>query len=281
MAHRAFDIRYPEIRQTVERAQPRSILDIGPAGGGFARSLSDLAPVTAIDVRDHRWDPHPNVDWQVRALDADAIGKLPPYDVVLALSVLHHMSDWRDALREIRKLARRLVIVEVPHPDERLTTPAARNELGDLYAEVIRATIDTLAVSPSTRQPDEFSRLTQAVAPLIVGTVTDGGGYHAGTQQRIGDAFEQVLGYRPYPGSLNVRTDRILELVNPEAQVVDADRGGRIFRLWPCRLRGVPAPCHLMTWRTPPARPVLEVLSPVRLRDHLDGDEVEIEVLAC
>lgn len=280
MAHRAFDLRYPPIRAAVEHAAPRQILDVGPAGGGFARHLSDLAPVTAIDVRDHRWDPHPGVDWQVRRLDAATIADLGAFDVVIALSVLHHMSDWRESFRELRKAARRLLIVEVPHPDERLTTPAARRELGDLYAEVTRATIDTLAVSPSTRQPDEYTRQVQAVAPLIVGSVVDGGGYHGDTQNRIGETFERVLGYRPFPGSLNVRTDRPVELVNPYALVEDPDRDGWTFRLWPCRIRGVAVPCHLMTWRTTPDRPVVEILAPIRLRDYLESD-VEIELLSC
>lgn len=277
--HRALDVRLPAVYDAVAARRPREVLDVGPAGGEFARRLSELAPVTAIDARDHGWAPHPGVTWRVQRLDARAIAALGRFDAVVALSVLHHVRDWRGALRALRQVARETLLVEVPHPDERLTKPAARRELAALHQAVMAVACEELVSSPATRQPEEYERAIVRVPPLLAGRAVNGGGIHGRTQREHGDAFEHALGYRPFPGSLNVRVGHGVDLPGP---AVEVDTGVKVFRAWPARVVGVDAPAHLLAYYREPPRGQrdVEVLAPVRLRDHLAPDQpVELEVL--
>ena len=102
------------------------------------------------------------------------------------------------------------------------------------------------------------------------------------------EAFKRVLGFDPYPGTLNLR-------VEPEcAETVGSLRGRGLLiprrvvngveygwvRCLPARIRGIEA-AVLIIEKTVHGPDVVEVVAPVRLRDALglkDGDVVEVEV---
>lgn len=112
----------------------------------------------------------------------------------------------------------------------------------------------------------------------LSGSIVSGGGRHAGTQEKYGDVFERVLGYRPYLGSLNVLLDeRVAPLLvwGPPKHVVQTHLTNA---LWPVEIEGYDGPAHVLVWRRPSAfAKYVELLAPVRLRDlgHL-GDRVTL-----
>jgi riboflavin kinase len=101
--------------------------------------------------------------------------------------------------------------------------------------------------------------------------------------------FVQVLGFEPFPGTLNIRIEpsglaarkRLdqLEWIGIEGFVAD----GRTFggaRCLACRIRATPCGI-IIPGRSHYPDDVLEIIAPVSLRDTYDladGDEVEIEV---
>jgi hypothetical protein len=130
--------RYELIRRAVA-ALPAGfrVLDVGAAEGYFALRLADeyLADVVAVEPRPSRdRGRHPRVRW----VTADFTRSLGSFDVVLGLSVLHHIRGWRETLVLLVASASRLVLLETPHPHERLKVAVARKELAAID-QAIRA----------------------------------------------------------------------------------------------------------------------------------------------
>lgn len=121
--------------------------------------------------------------------------------------------------------------------------------------------------------------MTVAVV-LLTGQAITGAGRHAETQALDPRAFEIALGYAPFPGSLNVRLDKPVIPITwgPHTHVNARWR----FRAWEAKITGLDAPVHVLVWRRPTKpQTVVELVSPVRLRDVLDADgRVELEVNA-
>ena len=90
--------------------------------------------------------------------------------------------------------------------------------------------------------------------------------------------YLRACGYMPHLGSLNVKLGRPVDLADlgPPSSTITVE-GDRSF-LWRVRVAGVDAPAHLMVFRTVPTVQLVELLSPVRLRDHLKR-RVAFEVL--
>lgn len=276
--HRAFQERLRPIRDILERARPREILDLGTAQGGFALALQDLAPITAIDRRDHGWPRSDRISWELSRMDPEGIMDLPRFDAILALSVLHHFEDPLGGIEALRRRARKILILEVPHPEEILTKIASKHRLAEIYREAQAVAAGMIIETPSTRQPDRFLRSVFIIPPLLIGRAEHGAGHHAKTQEKAGDLFEEALGYRPFPGSLNIRTDHPNDLEDPHA-IVKGNR--RTYRMWPARIQGLEIPAHLMTFEARPKRPILELIAPIRLRDELDlSTPIRIEVMS-
>jgi cyclopropane fatty-acyl-phospholipid synthase-like methyltransferase len=98
-------------------AEGARVLDFGAFTGYFAHRLADERAATCVAVAPEVL-PHPKVTTIADRLDVDGIRALGKFDVVLALSVLHHLDPWEDYLKVLLD-AGDTVIVEVPHPDER------------------------------------------------------------------------------------------------------------------------------------------------------------------
>lgn len=249
------------------RIQAETIIDVGAHDGAIARRLASDFAVTAVD-------DHPRKGTVHMTVTADNVADLGRADVVLALSVLHHMADWPQVLDGLRRVARKVLIVEVPHPDEQLRRAVARHDLTELHATVAGMATHQIGTAPAVHDPN-LQRHLHVIPPIVDGVVFSGGGNHVKTQRRHGERFETLLGYRPYPGSLNLRATT--DLGAPQIELRPAPQ--RCYQMWAARLGGIDG--HAMI----PDRPhpdSVEMLAPVSLRDSLglvDGDSVEAEMI--
>ncbi len=102
-------------------------------------------------------------------------------------------------------------------------------------------------------------------------------------------AIERLLGFTPYPGTLNVKLDtqsvpyrRYLDSL-PGILIAGFSNGVRTYgavKVFRARIRGIEG-AVVMPERTHHPSDVIEVVAPVKLRDVLglrDGDRVEIEI---
>lgn len=93
------------------------VLDFGSFTGYFSHRLADERSASCVAVAPEA-RAYPGVVAISSNLTADGIRALGTFDVVLALSVLHHVRPWRDYWSALLDAAP-TVIVEVPHRDER------------------------------------------------------------------------------------------------------------------------------------------------------------------
>jgi hypothetical protein len=265
--------RYEAIRPALERVEPFTLLDLGANDGYFSlRAAEDfdglIAAVDKVPIQAF----HPKITQLRQTVTARNLANLGRFDVVLALSVMHHFDDWRTALYRLRQMARRAVIVEVPHPDEELLRVPARHELAELHQAVSALSVGCLGTSPATRQP-ELDREIHLLPPLVVGTPFAGSGTHGRWQRNHSDEFAAALGYTPYPGSLNLRIGHTPDFT-PDFEILI---GTRDYQIHKARIpQGVPVHMMIPGGRAWPNS--VELLSPVYLRDII-GEKVEVELL--
>ncbi len=130
------------------------------------------------------------------------------------------------------------------------------------------------------------------VALSLSGRVVTGmgeGGYYVG-QEKYADQFEKQLGFRPYPGTLDVKLERDAAGMKealmrmPAKQIGGFETSERTFgpvKFFEARLKGTRA-AIVMPDRTSHTN-VLEIIAPRNLRKALglkDGDIVSVEVLS-
>ena len=106
------------------------------------------------------------------------------------------------------------------------------------------------------------------------GRVVSGGGRHSLTQHAFGDRFERALGWRPYPGSLNVEVPGWPEFVGAPDFVVEGDP--HTYQMWKVRVYGLQVPVCWMIPSSAPVPTIMELLAPVRLRGLVNEDLVVI-----
>lgn len=280
--------RYDLLRGVLDRvAEPFTLLDLGAYTGYFAvRAAEDYdCRVTAVD--DHRplaRAASDRVDVVTHRVDAGWLAARPRVDVVLALSVLHHMPDWRRVLVEVAA-CRHTAVVEVPRPDETwMRRAAARREVGDIHDAV-------LAVGERIGESERVGRNGRAYARPIVaipgrvrrltGTVFGGSGSNSRRMRQFGTGLDRRLGYEPFWGSLNLRMPDALRLGAPWLDWVGRNGSRRRdYQFWRAWIGGLP--CHAMIpGRRGHGPDCVEIVAPVRLRDHLglaDGDTVTVDV---
>lgn len=126
-------------------------LDFGAGGGYFAARLAEDfgADVVAVERDPRARVPLARVKAKVinEHLDADALSGLGRFDVVLALSVLHHLPDWREHL-DVLAANGSVVFVEAANPAESLPNAAAHSDSADIEVEV-----KDLGAEPLTQSP--------------------------------------------------------------------------------------------------------------------------------
>lgn len=281
--------RYAMIREVLQGAPaPFSFLDIGANVGYFsARLLEDFdCHGVAIDSTPELLELHSTrlfvlgsrVNWV-------ELQEMPRYDVVLALSVLHHFPKWRRVLNTIRA-SRFGAIVEIPHPNEKwMRVAAARQDVVEMY--------DTVSELPGARLLGTSERkgrdghtygrplyflpgtLVDATGQVFAGSGSCSRNLQPNTHAK---GIDRVLGYQPYPGSLNLRVG--LDLVSALGEPVIDWRSPkkRQYLFWPAWIDGRHF-VHAMDPAGRSHRHSIEVCAADRLRDrfHLqDGDRVNL-----
>jgi cyclopropane fatty-acyl-phospholipid synthase-like methyltransferase len=98
-------------------AEGARVLDFGAFSGYFSHRLADERAARCVAVAPEV-EPYPGVTVVKQRLTVDGLKALGHFDVVLALSVLHHLDPWEDYLSVLCSQGD-TVIVEVPHPAER------------------------------------------------------------------------------------------------------------------------------------------------------------------
>lgn len=282
--------RWEAMRSILEQVpQPATLMDLGAAEGWFSAKASDLGfYVTAIEPRAGVLDVKTRFMHSfVGSVDGESLRQWPRHDVVLALSVLHHFEDWRDVLEQVRA-CRYWAIVEVPDPAEAewMKMAKARHELEAIAEEVdLHSVKDLGRFERVGRNGATYYRpmhLLRGTVKRFRGRAFSGSGNNARSLRRFADErLTTVLGYEPFPGSLNLAFDEQPDLgpaVRYWARTIDSDR--RAYVIWPAWIQGVPGHVMIPTART--AHPnTLEAWAPVKLRDRLgikDGDVVAVDV---
>ena len=100
------------------------------------------------------------------------------------------------------------------------------------------------------------------------------------------ERFKQILGYKPFPGTLNIRLeeeDQIKKIRSREHKRLDGFEHGETeysgMDIYICEIMGVEA-AYLDLDVTDYGDEVVEIVAPIELREFLDvedGDELEIE----
>lgn len=288
--------RWEPIRELLmDIPEPFTVLDVGAAQGWFARRILDEFPharVTAIDPGPGLDDlaGHERVTVVRRKVTAIDLHRLPRHDVTLALSVLHHFADWPQALSLVRA-SRRFAVVETPAPGEAwMRYAAARHQLPALASAVKAQSTRTLGSFERIGRDCSKHQRPMSLLPsnleTVTGTVFTGRGVCSQklTHSLHGKGLDKVLGYQPYPGSLNLtlagRSSFLGEPVIHWPGVANGRR--RPYWFWPAWLNGEPV--HVMNPAGRGQTPyTVELVAPVRLRDTVglaDGDPVSVDV-AC
>lgn len=284
--------RYEAIREYVsDLRRPFTVLDLGAASGYFSiRLTQDFgARCVAVESRNVIDHAEPYVAAIVKkAVTPEDVRQLGTFDVVLGLSVLHHMRYWRDMVRMLNKITRSALIVETPHCKEALKKAVACHELPQIISLLEAHGLEQISSAPAVWEkslPRPMLALRRPGLPTE-GKVFSGSGQNGQHLENSRDRLASVLGYEPYPGSLNVRTKYAFRLGAYAMDFVDRrGRGGRRggdYQIWHARVAGFDGPAHVFR---PGARShgryVLEVWAPVNLREHLgleDGDTVKLRI---
>lgn len=269
----------------------RSALDFGANAGYFSRQLARRGvQVTAVDTLPAlARAASPAITVHRRKMGPQQVAALPRTDLVLALSVLHHNTDWPALLMALRGRSAEWLIVETPHPEEPLRQAAARDQLAEIDA-TLRTWGEPIGTAPGVRT-DHQRTLYAIRTGVLRGTVATGNGNNSRFWEPQTGAIAGVLGYQPVAGSLNLRLpfDGIAPLHHylgpPHRHWHDPRRPGTgkqggDYQFWRARFGCGPhaIEAHVMVpgvrghrWHT------LELVAPFRLRDRWDlkdGDQL-------
>lgn len=266
--------------------EPFTLLDVGAYTGYFSARAVDSYDCDALAI-DSRADlkPYRRMKVDRRRIDPAGLARLPRHDVVLALSVLHHFADWQRAFTELCA-SRRHTIFEVPHPDERwMRRSASRHAVAEQH-DVVSSAGTLIGTSPRT-SPDgteTFDRPLYAVEGTVrtfQGEAFTGSGSNSRSLRKYADErLVALLGYEPFPGSLNLRVGDV-DLGEPPVRWERTIRGNsRAYAAWRAWYSDVAG--HVMVPTARKAHPsALEGWAPVKLRDRfgiVDGDTVTVDV---
>lgn len=173
--------RLAAISEYLDGRENFTVLELGALDGYFSARLAERfnAQCTAVDDSPHL-TAAPGVTAINRRPGVAEIRKLGKFDVVLCLSVLHHLPQWRATLKAMLDVAP-VLFVESAHPDENL--PGAGNHKAS--AQIHKALEDAggtvltytpgydgrferpLFVIDNTPQPDAAEPIDDAALSLL------------------------------------------------------------------------------------------------------------------
>jgi 2-polyprenyl-3-methyl-5-hydroxy-6-metoxy-1,4-benzoquinol methylase len=170
-------------RPWLEAALPKQAgrgLDAGCGAGRYTTLLADRCPhVLAVDVAERlltlarQRHPRPNVTYARRDLRDLSPAIDGPFDVVLAVAVVHHLPDPEQAIRRLASLLApggRLLIVDMVRPYQRWTRPRIyRHALAEAAHELAwrRSLADAATVLRLRLHPEWVAHVaSSSAAPL-------------------------------------------------------------------------------------------------------------------
>ena len=140
-------------KHPIGKGEPFTCLDFGAYGGYFCQRLTEDFGASCTAVDDYKdLTPSPGVTVVNERLTADQLARLGSFDVVLALSVLHHVLDWRRHLDALLS-AGTVLFIEVASPGEDLPEACAHGD-----SQAIAATVADLGGAVMTWTPGYDAR---------------------------------------------------------------------------------------------------------------------------
>ncbi|MEI9919008.1 MAG: methyltransferase domain-containing protein [Bacteroidota bacterium] len=140
----------------IEKAIPATGIqawaDLGAGGGLFTRALSQLLPkgssITAIDKKASKIEVAAGINLIVKTGDFVTM-KLDDVDGILMANALHYVKDQKDFLNSLKKITKRIVLVEynMDNANTWVPYPISFNTLRSM------ADAKLLAEAPSQYQP--------------------------------------------------------------------------------------------------------------------------------
>lgn len=214
-------VRTLAILRTLARLRFESCLDAGAAEGYKAELIRRLfgARVVASDLSENACARAREIfGLEARAAD---LHELPfddsEFDVALCSETLEHVTDFRGALSELLRVARRAVVITVPHESEQRV--AENRESGEPHAHINRFTLESLAFL-------EREQGLRVIARPIVSPLTAAAGGLAEGQRR--ELRQPADGHRAWNAlvrlnnALAPRTARLLG-ARAECALIDLD----------------------------------------------------------
>lgn len=271
-----------------QRYEPFKVLDFGANYGYFSFRLGEDYPFSKITMVDYEpilellynINQPENIELiykymseeDIRSFSRDREGE---YDLVLAMSILHHFKNPDLVIEYLLKLGK-CVIFEVGYPDE---TPVCNEERVKPIYDYLKG-IGAMQINswtPNSRPLLYVDRRER----WLSGEVHSGSGLASNktfpeVEYQIWDLFRTKF----YPGTLNINLDYPVTFTNPTPFA-------EVYRIYPMYLNGFPCynirPNHIKY----PTRNI-EVISPYKLRDMFnleDRDKVNVsfreEYISC
>ena len=119
------------------------VLDFGAQSGYFSQRLHEEFGGHIVAIESNRkalahLAGHKGIRTRIAHYTPDQLRNLGHFDVVLALSVLHHQPNWREYLDALTEIGT-VVFVEVSHPDEQLPRAVAQGDAEAIFEAVAEA----------------------------------------------------------------------------------------------------------------------------------------------
>ncbi len=271
----------------VQRYRPGfALLDIGASEGYFSIRLSEdfNARATMLEKKAEissivSAQDNPNLRAVSGRFDAKKLSSLGQFDVVIALSIIHHFPNWGEMIKKVLAIGD-TVFVELPAQDERATKRAGSAsgmmEILDWYKPTL--------VGETSGYAEEAKRQLWCVdfptppagESVVTGTLTGGRSSSTRQAKHYRAGFLNYAGAPVFPGTLNLKLNRSIYFKN--GMKIESEKGA--YYLYPCRIEGLAA----YVVKPPLAKNranTLEIMSTVSLREVfglIDGSSVRVEL---
>ena len=270
-----------------ERYRPGfTLLDIGASEGYFSIRLAEDLQAHPTMLEKKRslklvasMQRNRDLRLQSGEISAASLMKQGQFDVIIALSIVHHFSDWGRIVKHVLSMGD-TVIIELPSENERSTK---RSDSATGMLNVLQWYQPKL-IGETSGYAEEFKRQIYVVdfpalphlPHLVKGVVTAGRSSSARQKKHYQGAVKELLGITLFPGTLNLVIDKKLYFKN--AIKIDSEKGP--YHLFPCKVEGIPS-YIVKPPRAKNRSDSLEIFSEFHLREVFglnDGDSILVEL---